>query len=68
MTRIEIDHAVAYLRQHSANRDPGAGLWLTADGLVLASDPLESAQLLRRALVSEHYRRTTAARPPRGEC
>lgn len=53
---IEIDRSVEFLRKHKARRDPSAGRWLTADGLVLASDPVESAALLRRNLVAEHYR------------
>lgn len=56
MSVTEIDSALAFLQKHGCTRDPQRGMWITATGLALACGPLESAQLLRRAMAAEHYR------------
>ena len=56
MSVTEIDSALAFLQKHGCTRDQQRGLWTTESGEVLASDPVESAALLRRNLVAEHYR------------
>ena len=51
MTPInQLDASVDFLRAHDCRRDAIAGLWITRDGDPLGSEPVESAELLRRAL------------------
>lgn len=51
MTPINtMDGAVDFLRAHDCRRDAIAGLWITRDGDPLGSEPVESAELLRREL------------------
>ncbi|MBK8184943.1 MAG: hypothetical protein IPK63_19460 [Candidatus Competibacteraceae bacterium] len=47
-----------YLRKHGCERT--GGRWMQGD-LVLASDPVESARLLRRRLIQQELDRTRAA-------
>lgn len=58
MIRADLDQAVAYLRKHGCERT--GGRWMQGD-LVLASDPVESARLLRRRLIQQELDRTRAA-------
>lgn len=57
-SREDLEVAVAYLRKRGCERV--SGRWMQGD-LVLASDPLESARLLRRRLIQAELDRTRAA-------
>lgn len=57
-SREDITIAVDYLKSHGCERT--GGRWMQGD-LVLASDPLESARLLRRKLIQQELDRTRAA-------
>ena len=59
MSTTEIDHAVRYLRDHGCERV--SGRWMQGGGVVLASDPVESARLLRHMLIRAEIDRTRAA-------
>ena len=58
MTRADLTRAVDYLKSHGCERT--GGRWMQGD-VVLASDPLESARLLRRRLIQAELDRTRAA-------
>jgi hypothetical protein len=51
MSYFALQHAGEFLRANGCTRDSERGLWRTADGAFLASDPLESARLLRDSMV-----------------
>lgn len=58
MIREDLTRAVEYLRKRGCVRT--GGRWMSGD-VVLASDPLESARLLRRRLIQQELDRTRAA-------
>ncbi len=57
-SREALSIAVDYLRKHGCERT--GGRWMQGD-VVLASDPVESASMLRRLLVQREIDRTRAA-------
>lgn len=54
-TLDEINGAVDFLRCHGAKRDADCGGWFSADGQDLGSEPIESAELLRRELFRRSF-------------
>lgn len=59
MVREDLALAVEYLRNRGCERT--GGRWMTAEGDPLASDPVESASMLRRRLIQAEIDRTRAA-------
>ena len=58
MIREDLQTAVEYLHKHGCVRQ--CGRWMQGD-VVLASDPIESARLLRRKLIQQEHDRIRAA-------
>lgn len=56
-----IQESIEFLQSNQCARDSHSGLWMTATGEALASDPVESAKRLRSRMIRDHIEAERAA-------